>query len=89
MGKKKMLIMNPADNVGVVLEDVSKGDLCYCNNSVWVASEDIPFGHKLALKNIPRNTDIFKYGHKIGYATQNISEGQWIHVHNIESERGR
>ena len=89
MHKKKMLIMDPADNVGVLLEDAAAGDLCSFNGRDWVAAEEISFGHKLALTDIPRGTDILKYGHKIGYATKDIRKGQWVHVHNIESERGR
>ena len=89
MTKRKMLIMNPTDNVGVLLEDAECGDLCSFNGRDWTATEHISFGHKLALKEIAKGERILKYGHEIGYATKPIHEGECIHVHNIESERGR
>ena len=54
-----------------------------------VLTEDIPFGHKVALTDIPRGTPVLKYGEQIGLATHDIARGQHVHVHNIESTRGR
>ena len=30
-----------------------------------------------------------KYGKSIGNATEDISAGAWVHVHNVESNYGR
>ena len=89
MSRKKMLIMDPRDNVGVLLEDAGPGDLCFCGNLECTAKESIAFGHKIALADLPSGTTVLKYRHKIGYATAPISKGTWVHRHNIESERGR
>jgi len=51
--------------------------------------QSIPFGHKLALTDIPAGTDILKYGEVMGRATQEIPAGAHAHIHNIESLRGR
>jgi altronate dehydratase small subunit len=51
--------------------------------------QSIPFGHKLALTDIPTGTDILKYGEVMGRATQEIPAGAHAHIHNIESLRGR
>jgi altronate hydrolase len=86
---KCMIIMHPKDNVGVVLEGVSPGDTC-CSGPVELKSlEVIEFGHKIALQDIAQGENIIKYGEKIGYALVDIKKGQWIHRHNIESERGK
>lgn len=86
---KKMLVMDPQDNVGVVLEDIEPGDECYFGTIKCTAKDKIPFGHKIALTSISNHEDVLKYGHKIGYATRPIEKGMWVHRHNIESERGR
>jgi len=51
--------------------------------------EKIPFGHKFALKTIKTGEPVIKYGQIIGLATKDIKIGQHVHVHNLESCRGR
>ena len=50
---------------------------------------DIPYGHKLALCDIAAGEQITKYGEEIGVATCNIDTGAYVHVHNLDSMRGR
>lgn len=50
---------------------------------------DIPYGHKLALQIIPVKEEVTKYGEEIGIATKEILVGEHVHVHNIDSIRGR
>ena len=50
---------------------------------------DIPYGHKIALTDIRKGEAIIKYGEQIGVATADIHVGQHVHVHNVESARGR
>ena len=50
---------------------------------------DIPYGHKIALTKIDVKTQVTKYGEAIGIATALIRLGEHVHVHNIESTRGR
>jgi len=49
----------------------------------------IPYGHKLAIKEIPKGEMIVKYGEIIGIATKEIRTGDYVHVHNLDSLRGR
>ena len=46
-------------------------------------------GHKLALRQIGSGEEILKYGSVIGRATQDILPGEHVHVHNVQSLRGR
>ncbi len=50
---------------------------------------DIPYGHKVALKAIRVGEDIIKYGESLGEATKEIVPGDYVHVHNLDSKRGR
>ena len=45
-------------------------------------------GHKIALCNIKKGADIIKYGYPIGYATENIAEGESVHSHNMKTKLG-
>lgn len=50
---------------------------------------DVPFGHKIAVRDIKKGELINKYGEEIGIATKDIAKGEYVHVHNLDSMRGR
>ena len=54
-----------------------------------VALNAIPYGHKIAIQPIQKDEPIVKYGEKLGLASENIAQGAHVHVHNLESARGR
>ena len=49
--------------------------------------EDIPRYHKYAIRDMEAGSHVYKYGEKIGLATQAIRRGAYVHTHNLESER--
>ncbi len=51
--------------------------------------ESIPYGHKIALGDIRAKEQITKYGEEIGVAAGDIKKGDHVHVHNLDSMRGR
>ena len=53
------------------------------------AQEPIAFGHKLALVPLAAGAPVYKYGEVIGIASADIPAGAHVHVHNVESQRGR
>jgi altronate dehydratase small subunit len=89
----KALVMNAADNVATVLEEIAPGTevaLAVGDETAVVrVTEKIRFGHKFAIRAIPRGEPILKYGQPIGLATEEIAAGRHVHVHNLESTRGR
>lgn len=50
---------------------------------------DVPYGHKIALKDIAKGEAIIKYGQSIGTASRDIREGDYVHIHNLDAMRGR
>ena len=50
---------------------------------------DVPYGHKIAVNDIKKGELIMKYGEEIGIATKDIVKGEYVHVHNLDSMRGR
>ncbi len=51
------------------------------------AINDIPIGHKLAVRAIGNGDTIIKYGVDIGKAVANIGAGEHAHVHNVKTKR--
>ena len=90
---EKALVMNEADNAATAITALEKDETV----SVLVGSrrvevlltEDIPFGHKFALKPIGEGKHVIKYGASIGLATVDIAPGMHIHTQNLEGARGR
>jgi altronate dehydratase small subunit len=52
-------------------------------------SADVDYGHKVARRAIGEGDEIVKYAMVMGAATEAIAEGAHVHVHNVESLRGR
>ena len=86
----KVIIADPKDNVATARTEIEAGVILSREDSGHiVVRERIPFGHKLALKQIARSEPVFKYGQRIGIAIRDIAEGDLVHVHNLSGERGR
>jgi len=49
--------------------------------------QDIPLGHKVALKDMAMGNTVIKYGVDIGKVVQPIRTGEHAHVHNIKTKR--
>jgi (2R)-sulfolactate sulfo-lyase subunit alpha len=49
--------------------------------------QDIPIGHKVALKDMAVGDTVIKYGIDIGKVVAPIARGQHAHVHNIKTKR--
>ena len=82
----KFLQIHPDDNVVVCLEQLGKGEKITLSDGREIeAIEDIPAGHKIAIKDIDNGGNVIKYGYAIGHATENISVGRWVHTHDIKT----
>lgn len=82
--------MAASDTVATAIEDIEDGDsLSLPSNGSIEIGEAIPFGHKVALERLERGDPVRKYGEVIGRATASIAPGEWVHTHNVESDRGR
>lgn len=84
--------INENDNVIVALKPILAGTVITVpekEGSVSVtATEEIPAGHKMALREIPADGEVIKYGFRIGNAKETIPAGAWIHTHNIKTALG-
>ena len=91
--QRDALVIRRQDNVATAIRDIPAGKAATVgieDESVSVTvSKDISFGHKFALHPIRSGEEILKYGTVIGRATRDIRPGEHVHVHNVESTRGR
>ena len=88
MSKIKAIVINPKDNVGVALVDLKSGSELELKVNTRVVHiklvEAIPFQHKFSIAHIAQGSSIIKLGEIIGVATQDISPGQHVHIHNVK-----
>lgn len=80
--------INEKDNVAVAIEPISKGQMVSVDGVEFEALENIPAGHKIAIKDIKDGEPVIKYGNPIGNTREPITRGQWIHTHNIKTRLG-
>ena len=59
------------------------------NSETITVHGDVPYGHKIALRDMEPGEHIMKYGECIGAASHPISKGDYVHVHNLDALRGR
>lgn len=74
------------DDVIIALRDYKKGEVIELSQSPLsgiTLNEDIPKGHKIAVRQITAGENVLKYGYSIGIATEDILPGSWIHTHNL------
>ena len=79
--------ISPIDNVVVALHPIAKGTLVEVDGLAVTALEDIPQGHKMAVKPIKNGENVIKYGFPIGHATADAEPGTWMHTPSM-SEPG-
>ena len=87
--RPNVIILHPDDNVATAVEDLAAGDIVSIKGTELKVVEPIPYGHKIALTDIAKGETILKYGEPIGRARDDIAAGGYVHVHNIDSQRGR
>ena len=88
------LVHEAADVVGVVVVEGLKADQ---EITGWVMKEDetvtvkilndIPIGHKVALKDFASGDTVIKYNTDIGKVVAPIKKGEHLHVHNVKTKR--
>jgi (2R)-sulfolactate sulfo-lyase subunit alpha len=91
--KKGILLHKADDDVGVSAMDLKAGEVIQAvtlegENVTEISMVDnVPLGHKVAMRDIETQKHIIEYGRPIGYATRKIAVGAHVHVHNIASLR--
>ena len=75
--------LNSNDNVATAFNNIAKGEI----TQNIEAENDIPKGHKIALKKILKGEKIIKYDQITGLAKNDINIGEHVHVENTSSSQ--
>lgn len=95
MDLKLALKVSDSDNVATIFADnITDGTEVEIRDKKGegervIVRGDVPYGHKIAVTEIKKGGLILKYGEEIGIATADIQKGEYVHVHNLDSMRGR
>jgi (2R)-sulfolactate sulfo-lyase subunit alpha len=88
-----ILMHEPHDDVGVAVEDLRAGadigaiTLEGAPVRTVTLVNDVPLGHKVAMRDIGGGNDVIEYGRVIGVAIQSAPRGSHVHIHNIRTKR--
>lgn len=81
--KKGLILVHDHDDAAVALEPLCKGERYEVAGQAVTLLNDIPFGHKVALREIKKGENVIKYGSPLGHALCDIRVGEHIHTHNL------
>jgi len=90
---KKAIMIDDNDNVATAITAIGIGDDVEILSSKQKtihhikAKDSLPLGHKIAIFDINKGSKVKKYGTAIGKASKNITSGEYVHIHNVESNR--
>ena len=85
--EQTFFVINEKDNVATALSDIKPGTAHLrggVHGDIQVDIE-IPFGHKIALKDIPKGSGVIKYQYQVAVASEDIKRGEYVHGHNAKS----
>ena len=81
----KLVRITDKDMVAVALEPLHAGETVDYGGGTVTLQEEIPMGHKVALRDIRAGEPVIKYGFPIGQATADIPKGSHLHTHNLHT----
>lgn len=89
----RAIVLNPNDNVATLIDRGGEAEMAVDLRGEKKGSvslrQEVPFGHKVALSDMPPGVEVIKYGKVIGETTAEIQTGEHVHVHNVDSQLGR
>lgn len=78
-----VIYLHARDNVCVAARNLERGETVEVGGRHVKLLEPVRIGHKIAIHTIKPGDMVRKWGETIGYATQTIAPGQWVHSHNM------
>lgn len=78
--------IHAADDVAVALEPIAAGTMIDAFG--LTVADEVPQGHKFALRDIAAGDKVVKYGATIGIAKEAIAAGRHVHTHNLKTALG-
>jgi altronate hydrolase len=87
--QKKVLKVNPKDNVIVALMDLPAGESVHLDGTDYTVVKDIKAKHKFAAVDFEDGDHIIMYGVIVGKANQSIKKGEVITTENVKHQSAK
>ena len=86
--RRETLVLDGRDNVAAALTDLQAAETVHMrvpggHTLEILLRQAICLGHKFALRDITRGSQVIKGGFPIGTATEDIAPGEHVHTHNL------
>ena len=91
--KHGILLHEPQDDVGVAVMDLKKGSTIGALTLEGKSAgrvrllDNVPLGHKVAMRALELDKPVIKYGRPVGKAVKAIARGAHVHTHNVKTLR--
>ena len=82
--KRKVLKVNPKDNVIVALQDLAKGEIVEYNGEQFVLQDNVQAKHKFYAQDMKKGEEVTMYGVLVGKAQTDLAKGTWMNVDNLK-----
>ncbi|WP_415325629.1 UxaA family hydrolase [Chryseobacterium sp. MMS23-Vi53] len=87
--QKKVLKVNPKDNVIVALLDLPAGESVHLDGTDYTVVKDIKAKHKFAAVDFEDGDHVIMYGVIVGKANQSIKKGEVITTENVKHQSAK
>lgn len=87
--QKKVLKVNPKDNVIVALLDLPAGESVHLDGADYTVVKDIKAKHKFAAVDFEDGDHVIMYGVIVGKANQSIKKGEVITTENVKHQSAK
>ncbi len=84
--QKKVLELDPTDNIAVAIVNLSAGDKVGIANRTYTLISDVPVKHKFALRDFAVGDPVLMYGVLVGKASSPIRAGELIGTSNVRHQ---
>ncbi|HEY8671267.1 MAG TPA: UxaA family hydrolase, partial [Terriglobales bacterium] len=83
---RKVLQLDPRDNVVIALSDLKQGDVVDLSHQSYTLVSKVPAKHKFAANDLPARADVIMYGVLVGKASRSIRRGELLSIGDIRHE---
>lgn len=80
------LYLAAGDNIAVATRQLDSGSIVEIEGVAIGLKSRVDVGHKFAVRAIRAGEQVVKYGAPIGSASCDIAPGDYVHIHNLQSD---
>lgn len=82
----RLILQSPQDNCLIAGAPLEAGERLVIEGETVCLEKRIDLGHKLARVALRADEKVLRYGAVIGHVTTEVSPGEHLHTHNMESD---